>query len=161
MPYLAVQSMQDDLHPHGRRNYNKSRYLDRVDDTAIAALLEAGGRLPGRHSQIEILHLKGEASRVAPDATAFAHREAAFILNVVAAWTEVDETDKHIQWARDVYVSLDAVGSDAGYINFLEAEPNRVHSIYPTQTYARLQKIKQRLDPDMLFVGNIPIEPAS
>jgi hypothetical protein len=36
-----------------------------------------------------------------------------------------------------------------------------VHSVYPTQMYARPQKIKQRLDPDMLFVGNIPIELAS
>jgi FAD/FMN-containing dehydrogenase len=160
MPYPVLQSMQDDLHPHGRRNYNKSRYLDRVDDGAIEALLEAGGRLPGRHSQIEVLYLKGEASRVPPGATAFAHRDAAFILNVVAAWTDVKRTDAHLQWARDTYQSLDAVGSEAGYINFLEAEPDRVRSIYPAQTYARLQNIKKRLDPDSVFVGNVPIDPA-
>jgi FAD/FMN-containing dehydrogenase len=160
MPYLEVQRMQDDLHPHGRRNYNKSRYLDRVDDVAVEALLGAGGRLPGVFSQIEVLHLKGEASRVAPDATAFAHRDAAYILNVVAAWTDVEQTDAHIAWARDTYAGFDAVGSDAGYINFLEAEKDRVHSVYPPATYARLQQIKQRLDPDRVFAGNIPIEPA-
>jgi len=160
MPYLAVQSMQDDLHPHGRRNYNKSRYLDRVDDTAIKALHEAGALLPGPHSQIEILYLQGAASRVGSDATAFAHREANFILNIVAAWTDVADTDAHIQWARDAYAAFDAVGSNAGYINFLEAEADRVQSVYPPATYARRQSIKRRLDPGQVFTGNVPIEPA-
>ncbi|MFC9843209.1 hypothetical protein ACFWFF_06500 [Streptomyces sp. NPDC060223] len=54
MSYVAVQSMRDDLHPHGRRNYRKSRYLDRVDETAIKALLEAGRRLPGQHFQTDL-----------------------------------------------------------------------------------------------------------
>ncbi|MHA6763779.1 FAD-binding oxidoreductase [Streptacidiphilus sp. PAMC 29251] len=160
MPYVAVQSMQDDLHPHGRSNYNKSRYLDRVDDTAIKALLEAGGRLPGRHAQIEVLRLGGAASRVPVDATAFAHRGAAYILNVVAAWTEPEEAETQIGWARDTYAGMDSVGSDAGYINFLDTEPDRVRSVYPPETYARLQRIKHRLDPERVFRGNVPIEPA-
>ncbi|MFC1439796.1 FAD-binding oxidoreductase [Streptacidiphilus sp. N1-10] len=160
MPYVAVQSMQDDLHPHGRSNYNKSRYLDRVDDTAIKALLEAGGRLPGPHAQIEVLRLGGAASRVPVDATAFAHRGAAYILNVVAAWTEPDQAATQIGWARDTNAALDCVGSDAGYINFLDTEPDRVRSVYPPRTYRRLQAIKRRLDPDRVFRGNVPIEPA-
>jgi FAD/FMN-containing dehydrogenase len=159
MPYLAVQSMQDDLHPHGRRNYNKSRYLDRVDDTAIKAMREAAATLPGPHSQVEILRLGGTAGRMARNATAFAHRDAAYILNVVAAWEDIDGTDAHIGWARDVYSSMDPVGSDAGYINFIDAEPDRAHSVYPPATYARLQEIKRRVDPDASFTGNVPITP--
>jgi FAD/FMN-containing dehydrogenase len=160
MPYIAVQTMQDDLHPHGRRNYNKSRYLDRVDDTAIAALAVAGAGLPGAHSQIEILRLGGQAARVAADATCFAHRDAAYILNVVAAWTDEAQTDEHIAWARGTYDAFDPVGSNAGYINFLDAESDRVRSVYPGPTYARLQSVKRRLDPDQVFTGNVPIEPA-
>jgi FAD/FMN-containing dehydrogenase len=161
MPYIAVQTMQDDLHPHGRRNYNKSRYLDRVDDGAIKALHDAGADLPGVHSQIEILYLKGKAARVAPTATAFAHRDAAFILNVVAAWIEVEDTERHIGWARTTYAGFDEVGSNAGYINFLDAEPDRARSVYPPDTYARLQTVKRRLDPGQVFVGNVPIEPGN
>ncbi|MDX6363390.1 MAG: hypothetical protein QOC85_2400 [Streptomyces sp.] len=160
MPYVAVQSMQDDLHPHGRRNYNKSRYLGRVDETAVKALLEAGRRLPGQHSQIEVLRLGGAASRVPADATAFAHRDAAYILNVVAAWTDPADTGTHIDWARETYAAMDCVGSDAGYINFIDTEPDRVRSVYPPRTYARLRSIKRRLDPDGVFRGNVPIEPA-
>jgi hypothetical protein len=161
MPYLAVQTMQDDLHPHGRRNYNKSRYLDRVDDGAVKALNDAGADLPGVHSQIEILYLKGKAARVEPNATAFAHRDAAYILNVVAAWIEVEDTERHIAWARTTYAGFDEVGSNAGYINFLDAEPDRVRSVYPPDTYARLQLAKRRLDPGQVFTGNVPIEPSA
>jgi len=160
MPYLSLQAMQDDLHPHGRNNYNKSRYLRQVDGTAIKALLEAARRLPGTHSQIELLHLGGAAARVASDATAFAHRDAAFILNVVAAWTDAAQAAAHVNWARDTYSAMDSVGSEAGYINFIEAEPDRVRSIYPPATYERLQRTKLRLDPDDIFQGNVPIKPA-
>ena len=107
MPYIAVQSMQDDLHPHGRYNYNKSRYLGRVDDTALKALLDSGLSLPGEHSQIEVLRLGGAAGRVPADATAFAHRDAAYILNVVAAWTEPSEGDAHVLWAREAYSRIE------------------------------------------------------
>jgi FAD/FMN-containing dehydrogenase len=160
MRFLTVQAMQDALHPHGRLNCNKSRYLERVDDAAIKALQEAGGRLPGPHSQIEVLRLGGAAGRVPADATAFAHRDAAYILNVVAAWTDRAGTDANIAWARDTYASLDSVGSDAGYINFLDTEPDRVRSVYPPATYDRLRRLKRRLDPDGVFRGNVPIEPA-
>ena len=157
MPYIAVQTMQDDLHPHGRNNYNKSRYLTRVDEGAVKALHEAGATVPGPHSQVEILRLGGAAGRVDRDATAFAHRDAAYILNVVGAWTDPDGTDAHVAWVRDTYAAFDPVGSDAGYVNFLDAEPDRARSVYPGETYTRLQEIKRRLDPRSVFTGNVPI----
>jgi FAD/FMN-containing dehydrogenase len=161
MPYVAVQSMQDELHPHGRRNYNKSRYLDRIDDSAAKALLEAAGRLPGEYSQLEVIRLGGAAARVPEQATAFAHRDAAYILNVVAQWTDPAQDDAHVRWARETYAALDCVGSDAGYINFFGGEPERVHSVYPPETYDRLRRVKSRLDPDSVLRGNVPIEPAA
>jgi FAD/FMN-containing dehydrogenase len=159
MPYIAVQTMQDHLHPHGRRNYNKSRYLDRVDAETIKAMYAAAKGLPGIHCQIEILRLGGAAERVAVDATAFAHRSAGYILNIVAAWTDAEQTDASIAWARRVYSSMDPFGSDAGYINFIDDEPGRVSSVYPPATYARLRALKTRLDPNKVFSGNVPIEP--
>ena len=161
MPYVAVQSMQDALHPHGRRNYNKSRYLDRVDDSALKALQAAAETIPSRFSQVEILRMGGAVSQVAVDAMAFAHRGAAYVLNVVAQWEDVEQTDELVSWARQVYAGFDAVGSDAGYVNFIDDEPDRARSVYPPKTYARLQRTKLLLDPDSVFSGNVPIVPAS
>jgi FAD/FMN-containing dehydrogenase len=160
MPYVAVQAMQDALHPHGRRNYNKSRYLDRVDDSAVKALRAAAETVPTRFSQVEILRLGGAVGRVADDAMAFAHRGAGYILNVVAQWEDIGQTDELISWARQVYAGFDDVGSDAGYVNFIDDEPDRARSVYPPKTYARLQETKRRLDPGAVFRGNVPILPA-
>jgi hypothetical protein len=108
-----------------------------------------------------LLPRPAKAARVEPTATAFAHRDAAFILNVVAAWIDVEDTERHIGWARTTYAGFDEVGSNAGYINFLDAEPDRARSVYPPGTYARLQRVKRRLDPGQVFVGNVPIEPGT
>jgi hypothetical protein len=115
--------------------------------TAIKALQEACATVPSPHSQVEILCLGGAAGRVPSDATAFAHRDAAYILNVVAAWTDVEQTDNLVSWARTVYTSMDSV----------DAEPDRARSVYPGQTYTRLQQLKHRLDPRAVFTGNVPI----
>ena len=161
MPYVAVQNMQDAVHPHGRRNYNKSRYLVSVDDSAVKALRAAAESLPSRFSQIEILRMGGAVGRVADDAMAFANRDAAYVLNVVAQWEDPARTDELISWARQSYAGFDGVGSDAGYINFIDDEPDRARSVYPPETYARLQRTKRRLDPASVFRGNVPIVPAA
>ena len=75
---------------------------------------------------------------------------------MVAAWTDPAHSDEHIAWARATYDAFDPVGSNAGYINFLDAESDRVRSVYPARTYERLQSIKRRVDPDEVFVGNVP-----
>jgi Berberine and berberine like len=160
LPYLQLQTMQDKLSPHGLRNHMKSRFLDRIDDSAIRAFQDAAAALPGNHSQIEVLRLGGAIARVEESATAFANRGAAFILNVVATWVNEAETQAHVDWARSTYRNLDCVGSDAGYVNFIDDEPGRARSVYPGPTYERLQHVKARVDPDCVFRGNVPIEPA-
>jgi FAD/FMN-containing dehydrogenase len=159
LPYLQLQTMQDALHPHGLRNHMKSRYLDRIDDTAVRAFQDAADRLPGGHSQIEVLRLGGAVARVEESATAFANRSAPFILNVVATWVNEEETQAHVDWARSTYDSLASSGSEAGYVNFIDDEPGRAHSVYPDATYKRLQQVKARVDPDSIFRGNVAIEP--
>jgi FAD/FMN-containing dehydrogenase len=159
--YLQLQTMQDGMHPHGLRNYMKSRYLDALTGDAIDALATAAGSLPGPLSQIEVVRLGGAVSRVAETATAFANRQAPYILNVVATWQGVAETRAHVDWASTTYNGLACAGTDAGYVNFLDDEPDRVRSVYSEATYARLQALKAELDPDSVFRGNVAIEPAA
>jgi len=145
--------MQDGFHPHGMYNYMKSRYLTGLDDRAIDALLAAASTAPGPHSQIEVLRLGGAVGRVPTNATAFSGRDAHFIANVGATWTDSSDRNDHIDWARRVYASLDHVGSDAGCINFLGEEPERARSVYSGTTYERLQKLRPGWTPTRYSAG--------
>ena len=47
------------------------------------------------------------------------------------------------------------------YVNFVNDEgPERVHDVYPDQTYRRLAEIKRRYDPTNLFRLNQNVPPA-
>ena len=47
------------------------------------------------------------------------------------------------------------------YVNFVNEEgPERIHDIYPDETYARLARIKRRYDPENLFRLNQNVPPA-
>jgi hypothetical protein len=116
--------------------------------------------VPGPHSQIEVLRLGGAVAEVPVDATAFSGRDAPFLANIVATWTDPAQEALHTGWARRTYAALDPVGSDAGYVNFLGDEPERARSVYAGATYARLQQVKARLDPEDVFHGNVAIRPA-
>jgi hypothetical protein len=159
-PYLELQTMQDDMHPHGQYNHMRSRYLTAFDDGAVEALRAAVAEVPGPHSQIEVLRLGGAVAEVPVDATAFSGRDAPFLANIVATWTDPAQEALHTGWARRTYAALDPVGSDAGYVNFLGDEPERARSVYAGATYARLQQVKARLDPEDVFHGNVAIRPA-
>jgi hypothetical protein len=161
LPYLQLQTMQDGMHPHGLRNYMKSRYLDKLTGEAIDALARAADALPGPLSQIEVLRLGGAVSRVAETATAFANRQAPYILNIVATWDGVEETRAQVDWASRTYTDLGCAGTEAGYVNFMDDEPDRVRIVYGEATYARLQALKAKLDPDSVFRGNVAIQPAA
>ena len=158
--YLDLQRMQDDMHPHGMYNHMKSRYLTSLDDGAIDSLVDAAASNPGDHSQIEVLRLGGAIARVPEDATAFSGREAAYIANVVATWTDPAQGSDHVRWARRTYDALDPVGTSAGYVNFLGEEPDRARSVYAGATYDRLCRIKARVDPTNVLRGNIAVPPA-
>jgi hypothetical protein len=51
---------------------------------------------------------------------------------------------------------------DGLYISFeTDPRPARLHDAYPGETLTRLRRLKHRYDPDNVFDGNFPIEPAA
>jgi FAD/FMN-containing dehydrogenase len=97
--------------------------------------------------------------RVAPDATAFAHRDATHIVNVIAR-TPTAEGFGHVRaWARAVTEAVSPGG--ATYVNFTgEQVSDLVRRSYPNSTYRRLVDVKDRYDPGNLFRLNQNIEPS-
>src|SRR5215467_50028 len=76
MPYTSMQGQFGPSFPWNNRNYWKSAYLRDIPDAAIDAIVEQANCCQSALSFIIIEYYGGAVSRVAPEATAFSHREA-------------------------------------------------------------------------------------
>jgi FAD/FMN-containing dehydrogenase len=160
MPYPALNSAFDDLVPPGLHHYWKASFVKELSDDAIAAHLEHGPKLPAVNSTMHIYPINGACHRVAPDATAFAYRDATFATVIAGMWPpdQVDD-DAGTAWVRDYYDATAPHSEDGGYINFMaEDDQSRIRTNYKGN-YDRLQAIKRKYDPDNLFRHNQNIAP--
>ncbi|UYG08820.1 FAD-binding oxidoreductase [Halomonas sp. M4R1S46] len=160
-PYAGFQAAFDPLLAPGARNYWKSHDFADLADEALEQAITAAEALPGPECEIFLAQLGGAMSRVEPTATAYAGRDAYYVMNVHARWQEPAEDDRCRDWARDVFHALAPFATGGGYVNFLtEDEGDRVASAYGVN-YERLQAVKRRHDPDNLFRVNLNIPPAA
>lgn len=160
MPYVGLQSMLDPTAPAGQRQYWKAGYLRSLEPGLVDALLEWAARKPVPFSQIHLHQMGGAVSQVAPDATAFTHRDAAFTLNILGAWEGTEGDEAGIAWARGTFAAVEQ-WTDGTYVNFLGAEgEDRVRSAYGPVAHARLAELKRQYDPDNVFHLNQNIRPA-
>ena len=58
------------------------------------------GELPSPHCEIFVGLIGGEANRVPPDAMAYGHRDARFVMNVHGRWDDRVDDGRCIAWAR-------------------------------------------------------------
>jgi FAD/FMN-containing dehydrogenase len=159
-PYTAWQQAFDPLLTPGARNYWKSHNFTRLDDGVIDAVVEYAGALPSPHCEIFIGAIGGETSRVAPDAMAYASRDANYVMNVHGRWETAAEDARGIAWAREFFERSKPFASDGAYINFLtHDEAERVEFAYGA-TYERLVELKRKYDPSNLFRMNQNIRPS-
>ncbi|HEX6706836.1 MAG TPA: FAD-binding oxidoreductase [Albitalea sp.] len=160
-PYAGFQTAFDPLLAAGGRNYWKSHNFSTLGDAAIDVVIAAGAALPGPECEIFVAQLGGAMARVKPGATAFAGRDANFIMNVHARWSDMHDDRAMRSWARQVFEDAAPHATGSGYVNFLtEDEAQRVGASYGGNL-ARLQLVKRRFDPDNLFRMNLNIAPAA
>jgi FAD/FMN-containing dehydrogenase len=158
-PYTAWQKAFDPLLTPGARNYWKSHNFSRLTHEAIDAIVEQAKMLPSPECEIFVGLLGGEASRVPPDAMAYAHRDAQYVMNVHSRWEKPEDDERCISWAREVYRATAPYATGGVYVNFMtEEEIERVPAAYGTN-YARMVELKKKYDPENLFRLNQNIRP--
>lgn len=159
-PYVDWQQAFDPLLTPGARNYWKSHNFEELSDGALETAMEYTGRLPSPQCEIFIAHVEGAANRVAPDAMAYAHRSAKYVMNVHARWDEAKDDDACRDWARAFFKASTPYASAGAYVNFMTGdEGNTLDTAYgPNQP--RLAQIKKKYDPDNVFHINHNIKPA-
>jgi FAD/FMN-containing dehydrogenase len=161
-PFEAWQKAFDPLLTPGARNYWKSHNFTELKDEVLEAGLDFASRLPSDQCEIFFGQLGGAANRVAPDAMAYAHRDANYVMNVHGRWNTADEDAAGIGWSREFFKATQPYATGGVYVNFMtEDETDRVASGAYGPNYARLVKIKQTYDPHNRFRMNHNIPPGS
>jgi FAD/FMN-containing dehydrogenase len=160
VPYVGMQQALDPLWGPGAHNYFTSAILDQLPDAAIDELLRRWATKPTSQSELHVHHAGGAMARVPQAATAFAHRDAEFILNVIARAPESAGFKGHSDWARATRRAMAGYGPDTMYVNFTgDAEQDEVRASYPPDTYTRLVAVKRAYDPTNMFRLNQNIPP--
>jgi hypothetical protein len=157
-PFVGFQQAFDPLLTPGARNYWKSHNFTELSDDLLDKLLEYAGKLPSPHSEIFIAHLGGAINRVAPDATAYPHRDVEFIMNVHTRWEDAGQDDECVQWARDFYAATEPFATGGVYVNFISDGEDRIGGAYGAN-YDKLVSVKTKYDPDNFFRLNQNIMP--
>lgn len=155
MPFPALQCAFDDIVPKGLQHYWKADFIKELTDEAIAAHVEHGGKTPNVSSSMHLHPINGAAQRVAPDETAFGHRDKAFAPVIVGIWPDEKDNDANIAWVKDYYSAIHPhSGSEGGYVNFMSDDDHHRVSENYGQNYDRLATVKAAYDPHNLFHVN-------
>lgn len=139
----------------------RTMFVDEIDPAAAERIVVGldAAQAPMAIAQLRVLG--GAAARVPADATAFAHRDRAVLVNLAAVYDEPAERPVHEAWVRQLASAL-TQGEPGAYANFLGDEgEDRVREAYPGSTWDRLARIKARYDPTNLFHLNQNVPPAN
>lgn len=159
MPYPALNSAFDALVPPGLQHYWKANFVTELTDEAIAAHAVHGPDVPYVSSTMHLYSINGAVHRVAPDATAFAYRDATFAPVIAGMWADPGQNEANIGWVRRYYEATAPQSEEGGYINFMsDDDQDRIKANYKGN-YERLVQVKRAYDPDNLFHLNQNIRP--
>jgi hypothetical protein len=106
----------------------------------------------------------GAINRVAPNATAFAHRNALFSVQYNSDWN-VGDSDAVVaanhSWLTNTWQSMRPYASGASYQNYVDPDLSNWQQAYYGANFARLQQVKATYDPHNLFHFAQSIPPAT
>jgi FAD/FMN-containing dehydrogenase len=137
----------------------RNLFMDGFDLAAAERIMAAldASEAPMRVAQLRVLG--GAIADVPNDATAYAHRDRAIMVNVAAFYVGAEDRAAKAAWVDELADGL-RQGPPAAYVNFVGAEGEAgVRAAYPATTYARLAAIKGRYDPGNLFRRNQNVPP--
>jgi len=160
MPYPAINSMFDGLVPSGLQHYWKAVFVRDLTEGAIEAHMKFGPKVPAVNSTVHIYPINGAVQDVAPDATAFGHRDAKYATVIAGMWPDPAQNEANIRWVKDYYAALAPHSEKGGYINFAaDDDTDRVAANFG-RNFDQLRKLKAKYDPDNRFRINQNIMPA-
>ena len=158
MPYSAIYNLTADSTIPGRVHI-RSAFVPAIGQDLATVIANQVAVSPAPMAAIQIRPLGGAMARVDPSETAFAHRDANFLLMTLAHWEDSSTDSEHDAWGEATWQAISPYRQGA-YVNFLADEGKaRIGEAYPGHTAERLALLKRGYDPENVFRGNQNIEP--
>ncbi|WP_447007781.1 FAD-binding oxidoreductase [Saccharothrix isguenensis] len=135
----------------------KTEFFDRpLPDEAVSALLAhfASGRAHGELREVAFTPWRGAYGRVAPDATAFAHRDQAFLVKhtvLVGPNGAARRGQEVLDRLAAAWAILHPWGTGRVYPNFPDPAQDDWLTAYYGANADRLRAVKSHYDPDDVF----------
>lgn len=138
----------------GRSAYIRSVIFDeeKMNSTVAKIFMHFMNRRPSDDSFVVWTHAGGAIANVDSDATAYPHRNAAFVPEVKSIWRS-DRPDlmrANVEWALDFFDELAKHGGGA-YVNYIDPLQKNWKAAYHGDNYDRLEKLRKAVDPDGFF----------
>jgi FAD/FMN-containing dehydrogenase len=136
---------------------SKSEFVGRaLPAEVVQSLVDnlASSRVAGQSRALDFLPWSGAYNRVRPDATAFAHRTARFLLKhtaVVDPDTPTDDLRATRSWLTRSWALVHRWGTGGVYPSFPDADLENWAAAYYGDNYDRLVRVKARYDPTGFF----------
>ena len=158
-PYLSMYPPED---PNYRPTaVAKTMFVNGIDLAAAKKVHDYLSKSDATMRVAQLRVLGGAMARVPADATAFAHRSKAMLVNVAAFYQGDQERELRRAWVNEFSSALQP-RDEGAYVGFLTDDGEaRIRSAYPGETGDRLARIKAQYDPTNLFRLNQNIPPAS
>ena len=159
VPFPRCRPRGDEFFGPGLLSYVKATFAAGLSPDLIDVVIAQGQRLGSEMSQIELLSLGGAITRVAPEATAFPHRDAGWLINIPASWRSPHDTDREVAVGPGHVRRLQPVCSGGAYVNFMDHDEQAAGQVAYGGTLRRLQQVKAAYDPGNVFRLNQNITP--
>jgi FAD/FMN-containing dehydrogenase len=131
-----------------RSVFRESLSLDEI--RSLFELLEAPHE--GVMRTLQVRPMGGAAARPAPDATAFAHRDAPLLASAGAVFSAESDAESHDLWVRAMCHELAGGKPRGAYAGFLgPADPEGPAAAWAGPHRDRLTAVKERYDPHRIF----------
>lgn len=159
MPYPDIFALTAVGEIPGLQHHSRSQFFETISEEMLHTLVEASQSIMSPETLVSLRVLGGAMSRVASDATAFAHRDKqGMVLVTHYAPLSADAASLNARTTR-VFQALMPYTNGA-YVGFVADEgEQRVREVYLPATYARLVALKNHYDPTNLFGLNQNIKP--
>jgi len=159
MDYVDIQKSWDNTDPRNEGQYLKSGFINEFPAELADKMIDGFEGDPGRNTTMFFQHSGGAISRVAADATAFAHRKSQANMFVTVSWPLETDAAPHVNYIRNYWKDLEPY-TDGWYTNESSDESQRVLHANYQGNFKRLLKVKNQYDPGNLFRLNANIEPS-